>query len=811
LIEQYTSKRKKHLHKAIKVLLCLIFVFFQVSYVFTQEDFDNSFSRIEELLEQSNSTNNAADALKSARQALIIAQSTNNKNQLLRTHQSVAKSSLKLNEIDTAVVHYLEAAKLADRIRNGQQTKADIFTAIGNIFMQTEMYANAIPYFDSVLVLQPNNNVIREKKGDAYLLDSKINLAEQVYTPLISKFQVEGNLVRVVDIYQKLADASNRLRDPQRGIIFYQLIQDIVERIGSPAEKARLYNNIGYQYFLAHDYTAAINALLKAKLQCQFTKCDHPELHLINLGIVLHNSGDTKTGVLNLLEARDVLSVRKDKKGLANLEHLIAKTYFGSNDFYNALIHNDLAIKYAKETKNDDIRRNASKTAAELYLELYDHENAINYYRIYLKLDDSLRLASQDQQRALLNRQSLLERTEKNTQLELREKTIQELYYDRIQREQENLKLANTQLFLVARQKQDSLNFLQSQQLISEGESRRCTLELLQTNQQLKFEAQKREAEQEVAALKAKDELDFLKQQQKDSASARDIREFQKNAAISEKEKEQAQKDKKQQETFQKLAYGLGALGGVILTLLGIGWFFARRTGRRLRTQNHRIETQKALIEQERQKSDVLLRNILPDEIAAELKIAGEATPRKYEKVTVIFTDFVSFTKVSQNLQPEQLISELNECFLAFDEICENHNLEKIKTIGDAYMCAGGVPLPNDTNPEDAVAAALEMRDWLVNRNKTNSNALFRSMRIGVHTGEVIAGVVGKNKFAYDIWGDAVNLAARLEEFGEPEKVNISKYTYALVKDKFDCEYQGQKEVHNKGLVDMYHVIKPLK
>jgi adenylate cyclase len=780
-------------------------VFFQTFIAFSQEDFDNSFSRIEELLEYANGTDNAADALKSARQALIIAQSTHNKNLLLRTHQAVASSSLKLNEIDTAVVHYLEAAKLADRVRNGMGTKAEIFSDIGSIFMQSEMYANAIPYFDSVLVLQPTNHQIREKKGDAFLLDGKINIAEQVYNPLISKYQMEGNLVRVVDIYQKLADASNRLRDPQRGIIFYQLIQDIVERIGTPAEKARLYNNIGYQYFLAHDYSAAVTALLKAKLQCQFTKCDHPELHLINLGIVLHNTGDTKTGILNLLEARDVLSARKDKKGLANLEHLIAKTYFGSNDFYNAIIHNDLAIKYAKETKNDDIRRNATKTAAELYLELYDHENAINYYRIYLKLDDSLRLASQDKQRSLLKRQSLLERTEKNTQLELREKTIQELYYDRVQREQDNLKLANTQLFLEARQKRDSLNLLQSQQLISEGESRRRTLELLQTNQKLKFEADKREAEriaeQEVAALKSKAEIEAAKQQAQDTASAQELRFYQQKAVFADKEKHQ-------QEIFRKFAYGLGLLGALVLTMLGIGWFFARRTGRRLRAQNHRIETQKALIDEERNKSDVLLRNILPDEIAAELKIAGEATPRKYEQVTVLFTDFVSFTKVSQNLQPEQLIGELNECFLAFDEICEKFNLEKIKTIGDAYMCAGGVPLPNKTNPEEAVMAALEMRHWLVNRNKTNPNALFRSMRIGIHTGEVIAGVVGKNKFAYDIWGDAVNVAARLEEFGEPEQINISKQTYELVKNKFKCAYQGKKEVHNKGLVDMYFVME---
>jgi tetratricopeptide (TPR) repeat protein len=153
------SRLKKHKTRSLNVLLTCIFVFLQTLYAFSQEDFDNSFSRIEELLEHANGTDNAVDALKSARQALVIAQSTHNKNLLLRTHQAVASSSLKLNEIDTAVVHYLEAAKLADRVRNGMGTKAEIFSDIGDIFMQSEMYANAIPYFDSVLVAayQPSN------------------------------------------------------------------------------------------------------------------------------------------------------------------------------------------------------------------------------------------------------------------------------------------------------------------------------------------------------------------------------------------------------------------------------------------------------------------------------------------------------------------------------------------------------------------------------------------------------------------------------------------------------------------------------
>jgi adenylate cyclase len=244
----------------------------------------------------------------------------------------------------------------------------------------------------------------------------------------------------------------------------------------------------------------------------------------------------------------------------------------------------------------------------------------------------------------------------------------------------------------------------------------------------------------------------------------------------------------------------------LLLSLLGVGWYLARKTGKQLAEQNKKIQAQNVAIEEERHKSDRLLINILPEEIAQELKAEGHANPRYYDSVTVLFTDFVDFTQLSTQLTPEQLINELDECFLAFDEISERYGLEKIKTIGDAYMCAGGLPVPNNTHPIDAVEAALSMQRWLEYRNRQNPNAVFREMRIGVHTGRVVAGVIGKNKFAYDIWGDAVNLASRLETLGEPGRVNISGATFEVVKQKFDCEYRGKKKVHNKGLVDMYFI-----
>lgn len=214
----------------------------------------------------------------------------------------------------------------------------------------------------------------------------------------------------------------------------------------------------------------------------------------------------------------------------------------------------------------------------------------------------------------------------------------------------------------------------------------------------------------------------------------------------------------------------------------------------------------------EKEKSETLLLNILPGQVASELKIKGEATPRYYKMASILFTDFSSFTKSASFITPLELIRTLNECFSAFDEIIERNNLEKIKTIGDAYMCAGGIPEENNTNAIDAVNAALEINNWINNWNTQRLNARLPKweIRIGVHSGELIAGVVGKKKFAYDVWGDAVNIASRMESSGEVGKVNISSKTEELVNEFFKCTYRGKIAVKGKDPMDMYYVEEKL-
>jgi len=246
---------------------------------------------------------------------------------------------------------------------------------------------------------------------------------------------------------------------------------------------------------------------------------------------------------------------------------------------------------------------------------------------------------------------------------------------------------------------------------------------------------------------------------------------------------------------FVKNAFAIG------LVLIFIILFIIYRDYRIKARTNKILDRQKDEIEH-------LLLNILPSEVAQELQTTGNATPKSYENVSVLFTDFKGFTVIADSLSPQDLVQELNKCFIAFDNIIEKYGLEKIKTIGDSYMCAGGLPTPGSSHHYNIVKAAIEIQSYVSDNNeKRKSFGLpLWEIRIGIHNGPVVAGVVGSKKYAYDIWGSTVNIASRMESSGVPGQVNISAAAYERIKDKFACIYRGKVHAKNVGEIDMYLV-----
>ncbi len=258
----------------------------------------------------------------------------------------------------------------------------------------------------------------------------------------------------------------------------------------------------------------------------------------------------------------------------------------------------------------------------------------------------------------------------------------------------------------------------------------------------------------------------------------------------------------------QKIIKNSVVAAGILILLLAIGLYnryrYIKKTRNELAKKNKQINDEKA-------RSEELLLNILPAKTAEELKNTGTSEARYFDMVTVMFTDFRGFTRMAELLPAQELVKEINHCFSAFDQIIAKYGVEKIKTIGDAYMCAGGLPVANETNPVDVVLAAIEIQQFMENLmlKKKSENKPYFELRIGIHTGPVIAGIVGIRKFQYDIWGDTVNIASRMESSGEAGKINISETTCHKIKDRFICTPRGKIEAKNKGAIEMYFVEIP--
>jgi class 3 adenylate cyclase len=298
---------------------------------------------------------------------------------------------------------------------------------------------------------------------------------------------------------------------------------------------------------------------------------------------------------------------------------------------------------------------------------------------------------------------------------------------------------------------------------------------------------------------------DSLQRKEKEAAfhqvSGYEKQKTEKEKELLTKNIEIAELSMERQKLLKNLMFIVGGAFLLLVILLFHRYRYVRKTKNQLAKKN-------IIIQDEKDRSEELLLNILPSETAEELKATGSSQARQFDMVTVLFTDFKDFTLLAEQVTPQELVNEIHHCFKHFDEIISKYPIEKIKTIGDAYMCAGGLPKANDTNAMDVVSAACEIQDFMIahRQQRSDEGKPTFDVRIGVHTGPVVAGIVGIKKFQYDIWGDTVNIASRMESSGEVGKVNISQFTYEKVKDQFNCVHRGKIMAKNKGEIDMYFV-----
>ena len=644
-----------------------------------------------------------------------------------------------------------------------------------------------------------NIGVIHDYKGDYE------KALEFFFKSLKINEEVDDKQV-IASSYNNIGNIQYNKGDYDKALEFYFKSLKIREEIGSKKGMADSYNNIGYIYYSKSDFDKALEFYLKSltireKIGDKKGMADSYN----NIGIIHDSKGDYNIALGFYFKSFNKYKGIGDKKGMAGSYNNIGIIHENTNNYDKSLEFYFKSLILKEDIGDKKGMADLYNNIGNIHKNKGDYDMAMEYYSKSLKINeengDKQGMAAFYVNIGTLNK-SLKKFTEARKYLErglLQSKEIGS---------KEGMKLSCSGL----------------SSLDSTLGNWKSAYEYHKLYSEIKDSIFNEESNKQITEMSTKYETEKKEQQIK----------------LLNKDKEIQTKDLARQKTIRN-----AVAGGFVLVLL-FSFILINRFVL--------IKKQKKVIETEREKSEKLLLNILPMETAEELKLTGKALPKYYEQVTVMFTDFKGFTQIAEKMSAEELVSELDFIFKKFDEIISKYPIEKIKTIGDSYMCAGGVPVANTTNPVDLVMAGLEICEWMRGRagegekggkgegekggrgekinlkevepeNKQRGECeseiclpfspspfpLFQ-VRIGIHTGSVIAGVVGDKKFAYDIWGDTVNTASRMESSGKVGKVNISGTTYKLINtsEKLNMIYRGEIEAKNKGRIKMYFVERKL-
>ena len=699
----------------------------------------------------------------------------------------------------TLALRYYFSALYEEELIGDSIAVAEINVRIGHIFNRNFLYLKALEFYSSAELTFLNSGLIEGQTSllmdiaSMYFELEEYDEAILYYGRTAAISENKGAKYEFIQSKYRMVECHIRLGEYENARNLNETVLSYYRDSGDWTNEVIALNNMGYIMKNLGVFDEALAYFERASnIEREHTTLESP-IALVNQAIVYQNMGRNNKAIQYLNKAAALVSNLKDEKQAAEYYHLTALVYFNLNDYHNALIYNNNSIRLGRKTTHSTLLEKAYLLSSKIYEAIYNYEEAMISFQNHLVIKDSVRRNQLAFQQNISDFAFTMEETARETE---RLWASEELSYLELQR----LKL-------------DSANRQQELEILYKADSiQRITIQNQQLENQRTLQALLLKEEQVYAAKKEK-EVDSLRQIEKIQgleleSQALKQKEQQTQIELQEKELEVQDLNLKKVQTRIRWLAAFGVLAVIIIYLVVRGLQYAKKTNKILLKQKNEIERQKDEIDFEKKRSDKLLLNILPEETAEELKEKGTATPKQYEMVSVLFTDFKGFTNIAEKLTPTELVAELNNSFLEFDKIIDKYGLEKIKTIGDAYMCAGGIPVANETNPTDIVQAGLEIKEYMENlkAERESQGKDFWELRIGIHTGPVVAGVVGKNKFAYDIWGDAVNTASRMESSGIPGKVNVSGTTFELVKDSFICTYRGKIQAKNKGEIDMYIV-----
>jgi adenylate cyclase len=681
-------------------------------------------------------------------------------------------------DFDRAYHYYFKALKIA-----GISTKS---TAMVNFYIGSTYYSKkdtaAVRYYNAALAgftkIKDRSFMrrVNQNMGGLYLsLKRDLKTAMRYYQQAVDLGRNLPEDNSSAGLIQSLAVVYQGTGDTLRAFNYYAEALRIFKKLKDTPNTIQLLDRLSNLHFEHKDYNQALKESREAlEMSANTATKEQLENRYNTIAWIYHSNKDDQNALTYLQKALpskhvgvlgtlgsiyrdapdDVLikagidPARRYSLALSYLEesvHLAANTQEATPYFYQDAYH-ELSLLYEK-TKN--------------FPEAYAAFNR------YVTLKDSLARVNNNQEYVKIVAESKHFHTE-----------------DSLKLQQQVAKAQLDRQTLIATQQQQALLLNRQQLTLANKEKDLQRLNYLKTQAFLQLEQGKRKAREQ--------ELNTARQAQKLSETTMLLQKSEINA----------------QQTKGRLF--MGGIGCLMLLsfVIGKNYLNQRRSNQLLTKANAEISEANTRISFEKQRSEHLLLNILPADVAEELKEKGSANARLFDEVTVLFTDFVNFTTVSQQLTPEELVAELHFCFMAFDKIISHHNIEKIKTIGDAYLAVGGLPTADDQHAENVVKASLEIAAFVRERKANLGDKTF-NIRVGIHSGSVVAGIVGVKKFAYDIWGDTVNTAARMEQNSVSGKINVSETTYNLVKGNFSFTYRGEIEAKNKGALKMYFLDQP--